>query len=187
MLPKVFDSISSFRKEEELPRLDSLDEYVKYIVPKIRPWSEDLYEEDYYLETKWLEFRSQDSFQDVVIHIFRDGREYMRVINGDIKRGSWEVLEGTNNLILDSRDGTDLYTFVFMNAHFFIIQKHGGKRRPDKPMYFVMGNESTIGRLTWREYAEALDQVFEKYISAVWLIGGVIIVLVALFILLSRY
>lgn len=187
MLPKIFDSISSFRQEDELPALESLDAYVQYIVPKIRAWGEDLDEEHFFLDTKWRELRSQDSFQDVVIHIFREGREYMRSINGDIKRGSWEVIEGENNMILDSRDGTELYELVFLNPHFFILKKHGGKRRPDKPLYFVMGNENTVGRLTWREYAEALDQVFEKNNTAVWIIGGVIIALVALFILLSRY
>jgi len=187
MLPKVFDSISRFRQEDELPYLDSLDAYVGHIVPKIRAWGEDLQEEEFFLETKWLEFRSSDSFQDVVVHIFRDGREYMRSTNGDIKRGSWEVMEGTNNMILDSRDGTELYNLVFLNPHFFILKKHGGKRRPDKPMYFVMGNERTVGHLTWREYAEALDQVFEKNNSIVWIIGGAIVFLVAIFILLSRY
>ncbi|MEM9888966.1 MAG: hypothetical protein AAF849_23940 [Bacteroidota bacterium] len=181
-LPKIFDSISSFRQEEGLPQFDSLSQYIEYIVPSIRPFGEDLYETENYVGASWLEFsddETDEAYKKTVVHYFNEGREYMRSVNGDITRGSWELKEGENRIVLDTRQrGTELYDLTFLHPYFFILRKHGTRE------YFVLGREQKTRSLTWREYAEALDQVYENNNTVLIIVTVLVFMIVALFFLL---
>ena len=177
-LPKIFDSISSFRQEEDLPTFETLNEYINHILPDIRPWSEDLYEQENYMNKPWREFKDDESFRDTVVHFFKEGREFMTSVNGDIDRGSWELMEETNQMILGRARNTELYDMVFLNSDFFILKKHGTNK------YFVLGSERTTKSLSWREYAEALSQVYESNNSMVTVIVVILLMVVALLFLL---
>ncbi|MEM0993844.1 MAG: hypothetical protein AAF847_01725 [Bacteroidota bacterium] len=177
-LPKIFDSISSFRQEESLPTFNTLGEYISYILPSIRPWGEDLYEKENYLNKPWKEFRDDESFRDTVVYFFKEGREFMISINGDVSRGSWELMEENNQMILDKSRNMELYDLAFLNSNFFILRKHGTNK------YFVLGSESTTGNLSWREYAEALSQVYESNNSVVIIVTVIVLMVIALLFLL---
>ncbi|MEM1327602.1 MAG: hypothetical protein AAGI23_16695 [Bacteroidota bacterium] len=169
-LPRLFfDPISSFRQQEELPYRDSLEDYIDMIVPQIRPFGEDLREDEYYLDTAWLEITDKEDATDTVIHFFREGREHMRSVNGNIGRGSWEFMEDAGNyFILDYTRQQELYTLAFLNSDFFILKKHGNQSGFNKKKYLVLGREAAMynretgGYYTWREYAEALSNVYEQ-------------------------
>lgn len=80
---KILDNIARVF-EVELPRSDSLDTYIDdYILPKVRPFSEDLREEEFFLNTPWLEFQDDENFHEAVLHFFHEGGSYLRCIDGD--------------------------------------------------------------------------------------------------------
>lgn len=161
---KFLDSLArSFSLE--LPVMDTMDEYLDLIIPLIKPWSEDLYEEEYYLDTRWMEVRDDDSFHESVLHIFRAENEYLNSIDGNIHKGMWRTLERSNTLILEHAAGgsivkSELFDLAFMNGNFFILRKHGDQRRKGFKKYFVLGRESYIRGLEWRDVTELL---FNQY------------------------
>jgi hypothetical protein len=169
-LPRLFfDPLSSFQQKEELEYRDTLAEYMEDIIPQIRPFGEDLREDGFYLNKAWLEITDDEDKTDVVIHFFREGREHMRSVNGNISRGSWELMEDDSNyFILDYSRQQELYTLAFLNNDFFILKKHGNQSGFNKKKYLVLGregamyNRETGGFYTWREYAEALSQVYQQ-------------------------
>jgi len=120
----------------ELPVMESMDEYLDIIIPLVRHWGEDLYEEEYYMDVRWLEIRDGDSFHESVLHIFRPENEYLHSIDGNIHRGMWRRLENnsSNTLIMDQTSGgavvkSELYDLAFLNKDFFVLKKHGDQQR----------------------------------------------------------
>ncbi len=149
----------------ELPVMDSLDEYLDLIIPLVRPWGEDLYEEEYYLDTRWMEVRDDDSFHESVLHIFRAENEYLHSIDGNIHKGIWRRLEKSNTLIIEQTAGnsivkSELYDLAFLNQNFFILKKHGDQQRKGFKKYFVLGRENHIRGLEWKDIVELL---FNRY------------------------
>ncbi|MBP7272366.1 MAG: hypothetical protein KA974_00905 [Saprospiraceae bacterium] len=145
----------------ELPELESIDDYVDFIIPKIYKYSEDLYESDYYIETRWLEVRDDDNFLETVLHIFRDKGEYLQSVDGNIARGGWQVLDTSNTLILNQLSGnsvvrSELYDLIFLNSDFLILKKHGDQQRKGQRKYFVLANEMVARGLEWREVMDLL-------------------------------
>lgn len=191
-LPRlIYDPLSSFRQQEELPYRESLDEYIDLILPDIYTLGEDLREEGFYLDESWLEFNDDEEDRHITLHFFRAGNEYMQSEDGDINRGSWELMERKNYLILDTGAGTELYQLAFLNSDFFILRKHGNPSGFQTSKYLAMGRENAMrnretgGLLTWREYAEALSQVNEQknYVIPIMI---VIVVLLAFLIIWYR-
>lgn len=177
---KLLDSLTrSFSLE--LPVMDTMDEYLDLIIPLVRPWGEDLYEEQYYLDVRWLEIRDDDSFHESVLHIFRQEEEYLHSIDGNIHRGLWRKLENSNTLIMDQTAGSsvvksELYDLAFLNQDFFILRKHGDQQRKGFKKYFVMGRESHVRGLEWRDVIELL---FNRYRSnRQWIFMVVFIVII---------
>lgn len=176
---KLLDSLTrSFSLE--LPVMDTMDEYLDLIIPLVRPWGEDLYEEEYYLDTRWLEIRDNDSFHESVLHIFRKEDEYLHSIDGNIHKGKWRKLESSNTLIIEQTAGnsvvkSELYDLAFLNPNFFILKKHGDQQRKGFKKYFVLANENYVKGLEWRDVVELL---FNRYRSnRQWIIFVVVIVI----------
>ncbi len=149
----------------ELIEHGTMDAYLDDIIPNVKPWSEDLREEEFYLDTRWLEIRDTDDFLETVLHIFRPENEYLLSIDGNISKGIWRVLEKSNTLIIElGADGTivksELYDLAFLNKDFFILKKHGDQKRKGKRKYFVMGREAAVRNLEWRE---VMDKLFGNY------------------------
>jgi len=160
----------------ELPQLYTMDEYLNYILPLVRPWSEDLRETEFYLDTRWKEIRDQDDFHESILHIFREDEEYLHSIDGNISKGIWRFLIKSNTLILEHLGSggvatSELYDLAFLNANFFILKKHGSHRRT----YFVMVRENMARGLEWRDTMELL---FNNYRSNSQFIVIVIVVVV---------
>ncbi len=178
----------------ELPPADSLDDYLDNILPMVRPWSEDIYEfeEKGYYRIRWLEVKDDDHSHEALLHLFREGNEYLFSIDGDILfRGRWEALNDTNGFILDklvnnSVAQSELYDLAFLNHDFFILRKHGDQRRKGNRKYFVMARENIARNLEWRDSVEYL---FNTYRSNPNFSGYILLLLVimAIFIFFSVF
>ena len=136
---KLLDTVGqAFRAE--LPEFSSMDEYLDFLIPKVRPWGEDLREEKHYVNRAWLEFQDDDQFHDIVLHFFNEEGEYLRSENGDVSTGHWRYLESANKFLIDHGD-TELYDLAYMDKNFFILKKHGEQERFGKAKYFVLAHE----------------------------------------------
>ncbi|SRR5690606_31397541 len=173
----------------ELPLRNSMDEYLDMIIPLVKPWGEDLYEEKYYLDTRWLEVKDEDTFHESVLHIFRPEGEYLHSIDGNIHQGKWRKIDNSNTFIIEQTAGTtttksELYDLAFLNKDFFILKKHGDQRRKGFSKYFVLGREAYIKDLEWRDVMELL---FNRYRSnsRYIMFAGFILLIVIIFIFFS--
>ena len=155
----LFDKISrSF--ELEMPQGQTMDDYLDEILPLIRPWSEDLGEDQYFLETRWLEVRDDEHFNDTILHIFRAKGEYMIVREGDIDGARWNTLPNSNTIILETGKRGEFYTLAFLNRDFLILKKHGDQQRRGMRKYFVLGREAVVARLEWRDMMELMFNLY---------------------------
>lgn len=156
--------------EINLPVRESLDDYLDEILPDIRPLGEDLSEQQYYVMPggkPWLEVRDDPNFQEAVLHFFNEGGEYLQSVDGNVIRGRWRLLDGTNKIIIelggsDRNPGrSELYELAFLNARFFILVKHGNQHKQGRK-YFFMGFEPMIRGLKWKD---CVDLLYNEYRS----------------------
>ena len=169
--------------ELPLPDAATMDQQLDQIIPKVRPWGEDLYEQQYYLDTRWLEIRDDEEFHESVLHIFRDEGEYLISIDGNITPGIWKILSKSNTFIIEKVVGeavitSELYDLAFLNKDFFILRKHGDQKRKGGKKYFVLAREKAVRGLEWRDVMELLFNQYRNnstYIVA--LIGLVVLVI----------
>ena len=157
-----------------------MDEYLDKILPLIRPWSEDIRETEFFLNTRWQEMRDDEHFNDIILHIFREKGDYMIIREGDIEQAKWGTLPNSNNLILNTKR-SELYDLAFLNQDFLILKKHGNQTKRGMPKYFVLGRENVVKRLEWRDMMELMFNLHRgnsdlmKYIIAFVILIAVII------------
>ena len=168
----------------ELPEGDSMDQYLDYIIPAVRPWSEDLREEEFYLDTRWLEIRDNDDSLESVLYIFRAEEDLLISIDGNISKRTWRRLDKSNTLIMEQTvDGTvvkgELFDLAFLNKDFFILLKHGDQKRKGKNKYFVFGREAIVKKLEWREVMELLFNRYRTNSQFMTMTAVIVLVIVA--------
>lgn len=167
----------------ELPENSSMDDYIDFILSKIRPMSEDLREAEYWFNKRWLEIRDDLSFHEAVLHIFREDGEYLISVDGNISKGVWRDLEHPNTIILEHGGRNELYDLAFLNDDFFILKKHGDQRRKGQVKYFVLGRESSVRGLEWRDSMELMFNVYRNnsrwgsYLTFVIVLLAIILIL----------
>jgi len=182
---KITENLS---RNFELPLPDgaTMDQQLDQIIPKIRPWGEDLYEQEYYLDTRWLEIRDDEQFHESVLHIFRDENEYLISIDGNITQGIWKILSKSNTFIIEKTVGdavitSELYDLAFLNKDFFILRKHGNQLRKGGKKYFVLAREGSVRGLEWRDVMELLYNQYRN--NSTWIVAliALIVAVLALF------
>lgn len=148
----------------ELPVRANMTEYLNVILPEIRQWSEDLREEEFWLERGWMEMRDQDDFHEAVLHFFNQKGEYMQSVDGNVSKGKWRYIEASNKLLLERGGGntgkSELFDLAYLDEYFFILRKHGDQTRKGNAKYFVMAYEPIAASLEWRD---AMELLFNKY------------------------
>ncbi len=179
---KISDNISQ-NFELPLPDGASMDQQLDQILPKIRPWGEDLYEKEYYLDTRWLEIRDDEQFHESVLHIFREENEYLISIDGNITLGVWEILNKSNTIIIkktvgDSVITSELYDLAFLNKDFFILRKHGNQIRKGGKKYFVLAREGSVRGLEWRDVMELLYNQYRN--NSTWIVALIALIVAVL-------
>ncbi len=182
----------------ELSDHDTLDEYIDDILPKIAPYSEDLYEEEYYTEKLWREVNDRDEALDVIVHIFKkkdspheikeksdaEGPNYLKSVDGNIMQGQWGIVGA--NVTLRTSANYELFEKAFINDDFFILKKHGDKHKDGSRQYLVMGKESVVKDLEWRDVVELLYDIYRyrnQFITVI-LVAAIIVFVV---LMLSLY
>ncbi len=172
--------------ENELPEYDSLDEYLDAILPLVGQFSEDLSENEFYLNKRWLEFRDHPNFHESVLHLFQDKGEYLISTDGNVAKARWKILEESNLMMLEKGAG-EFYELAFLNDEFFILSKHGDQSRKKQRQYLVLGYEASMGGLSWKEYAEKLFYQHQTNKQMVLLtVIGLIFLSAVLFFYLSK-
>jgi len=179
--PKIQEIQRMF--EGELPPNSSMDEYLDYILTQIRPVSEDLREVEFWLNKRWMEIREDLDFHEAVLHMFMEDGSYLISVDGNISAGAWGFLGGANSLNLQHGGRNELYDLAFLNDDFLILKKHGDQQRKGKKKYFILGRETSVRNLEWRDSLELLFNVYRNnsrwttYVAAVLILIAIIIVL----------
>ena len=142
----------------EMPERETLESALDNILPTIRRHSEDIREEEFFLNRHWIELRDDETFHDVVLHVFREGGDYMTSTDGQMDCGEWQPL--ANKMIVggSSCSGT-LYTLAFLDEDFFILRRHGNVRK-FRSKYLFLVNEPIARRMEWNE---AVEYLYDKY------------------------
>jgi hypothetical protein len=188
----------------DLPYHETMDEYLDYILPKIRYLSRNLNDTDIYTDGKyWLEISDDDNAHESILHVFDPNEApeetggssgestYMYSIDGNMMKGQWARMGGGTILIKGL--AYEMYDLVFLNTDFFILRKHGNHAGPK---YLFLAKETKISRqyewfdvlgrrrdqvkLEWRDIMEL---IFDIYRYNVFFVASSIGILVLIFII----
>ncbi len=169
--------------------MDSMDAYLDWLIPKIRPLGEDLHEQKHYVNRPWLEFQDNDRFHDVVLHFFNEGGEYLHSVNGDVSMGQWRIMEGSNKLLIDHKDKNteaELFDLAYMDKNFFILKKHGFQpSRGKHSTYFVLAHEPLTKNLEWRDLMELMYNTYRSNNQFYFIVALIVLLSIALILMLS--
>jgi hypothetical protein len=181
--------------ELEIPARESMDDYLDTILPQIRQFSEDLREQKFYSMSggkPWLEIRDDPGFQEAVLHFFNEGSEYLQSVDGNVSRGRWRLLDGTNKIIIEQSGGgggdkeparSELFELAFLNQQFFVLKKHGDQQRKGRKKYLVLAFEPVVKGLKWKDVIELMYNEFRsqwgtfQYLLVAAVILAIIVVL----------
>ena len=173
--------------EIEMPFANTQTEYLDQIIPIVRPWGEDLREDEYYENRPWLEVSDSDTFHDTILHFFNSGGEYLRSVEGNVGTGSWRYMEEANKLLLEYKGSAELYDLAFLNSTFFILRKHGNAHRRGQKKYFMMIFEPIGRNLEWRDSMELLFNNYRSNNSWFLYLTIIVVLVVAIVSLLSFF
>ena len=173
--------------EVNLPERQTLDEYLDFVLPQVRQFSEDLREQKFYVSPggkPWMEVKDDPGFQEAVLHFFNEGGEYLQSVDGNVSRGRWRLLDGTNKMIIeqggDKGGRSELYELAFLNAQFFILVKHGNFQKKGRNRYFFMGFEPVVRGLKWRDCVELIfNQYRSQWGMFQWLVILFVVIVIA--------
>ena len=188
----------------DLPHRESMDEYLDFILPKIRNLSSNLSHDEVFTNGKyWLEISDADDAHESILHSFAPTEEpeetggssgestYMYSIDGNLLKGQWARMGGRTILIRGL--AYEMYDLVFLNSDFFILKKHGNHKGPkylflaneDKisqqyEWYDVLGRRREQVRLEWRDIMEL---IFDIYRYNVFFVGSAISLVILMMII----
>ncbi len=168
---KIFSSIN-----EDLPKFQSLDEGVDFLMYYLHRFSEELWEEEFYTDKRWLEVRDDINFQESILHVFEEDGKYLRILDGDIRTGSWEYSHG--GMILKFEGNHELYERVFLNEKFFILKKHGDhSSKGNRSKYFFMSSEGLARKLEWPSLLVMMYDIYKSNTQYMMIVFGFILLI----------
>jgi hypothetical protein len=157
----------------ELPAdLGNLDDHLDFILPKVMPYGEDLYEMEYWLTKRWKEVRDDEGFHEAILHIFNPGGEYILSLDGNIMKGNWRQLGADNTLIVEIAGRGELLDLQFLHPEFMVLSKHGDQARKGQRRYICLAYEPvTMGYtrdLDWRNIMERMFNIWREHSLSLW-------------------
>lgn len=175
----------------ELPVLETMDQYLDFIIPKIKPYGEDLAEQAYYVGSPWMEIQDREDFHESILHFFNEGGEYMVSVDGNVYSGAWTLVENSNKIIWERPVGgasqRELYELGFMNADFFILKKHGNQQRKGFKKYFILGREGKVAGLEWKEVMELMFNNYRSESPSITMWVIIVLLLMAIVLIFSFF
>ncbi|MCS7035318.1 MAG: hypothetical protein RMJ33_00525 [Saprospiraceae bacterium] len=182
----TFKDISRVLSPELPADLGTMDQHLDFILPKVIPYGEDLREEAFWLGKRWKEVRDDEGFHEAILHIFNPGGEYLLSLDGNVLKGAWKQLGGSNSLILELAGKSELFDLRFLNSSFLVLTKHGDQARKGQRKYFFLVHEPDTrdprgGELDWRNLMEKLFNVWRENSIG---IGSWVLLFVVIFVIL---
>ncbi len=165
MMENPLDRIEdTFEVNLPVPQDNSLEGYLEATLMDLHKYSEDLRETEYYVSPggkPWMEITDDPNVQESILHFFNEGGEYLLSVEGNVTKGKWRLLDGSNKLIIErGQHLSELYELAFLNRYFFVLRKHGSHRKKGK--YLFLGYEPVAQGLRWRD---AVDMMYDTYRS----------------------
>jgi hypothetical protein len=187
---KIFDDLARAFSDELPQNLGNMDEHLDYIIKHVRPYGEDLVEENFWIAKRWKELRDDATFHESILHIFNVGGEYLLSVDGNIGKGTWRKLGTENTIILEFGGKSELFDLRHLNNDFLVLGKHGDQVRKGNRKYFCLVREGATRdkqgkEIDWRNLMELLYNSYRSDSGrySAWL--GLILVIVVIILILS--
>lgn len=161
--------------ELDLPdNLEKMEDYIKYIVPKVSPWGGNFKDLSLWQGPRFLEINGTDAWDKSFIHIFQPNGEHLIFDNGVMTKRAWSILGPS--LLLQEGGLTIMYDIIYINDTFFILKQNSTNK------YFVLGREGFVRKIKfdWRVAMEELYNVYRnqsKFSFWVMVIIGLLVLL----------
>lgn len=170
----------------QLPVSSSMDAAIDSILPALQGKSQSLKDEDYFLNRQWIKVSDDIANTTVQLYIFQSGSRIFISNDGKVENGSWNVLDGTQKMIIGAGSmGGILYNLAFLDADFFILKRHGSLQGV-KNKYLVFANERIAARMDWDQSLEMLADKYRNTNIGFLVIALVLLLVVIGFIVLSQ-
>lgn len=187
----------------ELPHKETMEEYLDFILPKVRKTSLNLGNTEVYTNGKyWLEISDDDNAHESILHMFgneespdpkSDEKSYKYSVDGNMLSGQWARMGKSSIFIKVNGVEFVMYDLVFLNSDFFILKKHGNHKGAK---YLFLASENKISRqyewydalgrqrekvkLEWRDIMEMLFDIYRYDYG--FIAASIIVVIVLMFI-----
>jgi hypothetical protein len=172
LLEQIGNDISKVFSPSLPGDLGTFDEHLDFIIPKVAPYGEDLSETNFWVDKRWREVRDDEAFHEVFLHIFNTGGEYMMVVDGNIFKGTWKQLSGSNSMIMEISGRSELFELRYLNNDFLILSKHGDQARKGQRRYFMLVRDGVArgkhGDIDWHNAMEAMFNVWRENSLSLW-------------------
>jgi hypothetical protein len=175
----------------DLPHRNTIEEYLEYILPKVKRFSEDLHEIEFYIEKQWAEVDDDVLITEKLVHIFKpeqepgeikvkdedQGSPYLLSKDGDIVKGKWSYIR-SGGFIIKVLQQYELYDLAFLGDDFFVLKKKRSDGAGSKYLFLV--NEKLADNHDWRELMELLFDIYRynlayllMWLGTIGIIGAV--------------
>lgn len=192
---KLFDQIAE-ALNPQIPEAEDLTGYLDQIVPLIRGSSEDLREEEFYVNRPWVEVQDNENFHELVFHFFSPqpghedivDREYLKTVDGQVWSGKYRYVGNKMFIDDDHYDSSRVYELAFLDDEFFILQLLANPRKftaGGDAKYFIMVSERLGRRLEWRELMEHLFRKYQNNNNFYIMLTMIVILIIAIMLVLS--
>lgn len=165
--------------DDDLPEFANLAEGIGFLMRYLRPYSENLSDYEFYLKRRWMEVRDDIEFQEAVLHVFKEGGEYLHIIDGDVSGGTWE--HELRGIILQFAGQHELFELVFLNENFFILKKHGNHdSKGYKSPYLFLASESLARGAEWPELLAIMYDYYKDNSNYKAIVFGVLVLVIVI-------
>jgi hypothetical protein len=185
-LPKIF--YNTLR--EELPQRNTIEDYLDYILPKVKRFSEELHEIEFYVEKQWTEVDDDELKTEKMVHIFKpelepgeikvkdedQGSPYLLSNDGKIEKGNWSYIR-SGGFIIKVSQRYQLYDLAFLSDDFFVLKEKRSKDAGSKYLFLV--NEKLADKHDWWELMELLFDIYRYNLAYLIMWLGAIGIIVA--------
>lgn len=180
---KRFWDWSSQILELEVPTADTLEGNFEAIFKYIKGENQGL-DSKAYEDVRYVEMRDDDDYHEAVLHIFKPSGEYIIILNGNISRGKWYLLNG--GFVINYGGREEFYQLILLNSVLFVLKKHGSPPPGAKRKYLMFGKEAVVVGKEWRDIMNALFNPYRTNYDfsggLFWLILVIVLLLLMIFI-----
>ncbi|MDO9629007.1 MAG: hypothetical protein Q7I99_03815 [Acholeplasmataceae bacterium] len=102
-----------------------LIDIIKNITDKVKNSSVSFIDMNLLTNNSWF-LITEEVLNSKKIYIFKSNGQLLISINGDVIKGSWEILlHATNSLLIEHQDKSEMFNVSFLTNDFLILQKDG--------------------------------------------------------------